>query len=249
MRTSERPISAVPRFVLIALFVLFGLQISQRTLLHRTTSVQPAPLPKPPSLAFMQLVAIGEPEVLSRLSVLWLQAFDRQPGISIPFDDLDYVRLVGWLETSINLAPKSQYPMFIASHLYSRVNNPSKQRAMIAFLEQQFIRDPEYRWRWLAQAIIIAQHRLNDLNLARRLAKLLRKSTTNKHIPHWAKQMELGIMEAQGEYQSAALLIGGLLQGGQITDPHELNFLNLRLTELKSKIYSVDLNGPKRSER
>ncbi len=233
----------------MGLIILFSLQISQRTLLDREIAVQATRLPDPPSLNIMRLAAVGEPGVLSKLTVLWLQAFDNQPGISIPFDDLDYGRVIGWLQTSMNLDPKSQYPMFTASHLYSRVNNTEKQRAMINFIEQQFRKDPERQWRWVAHAVVIAQHRLNDLSLARRLAKTLRESAEGEHIPHWAQQMELGIMETQGEYHSAAILIGGLLQSGQVTDFHELRFLNQRLKELKKKIPNAALNSMEKSTR
>lgn len=249
MRASERPLSAVPTWIVFGLIVLFSLQIGQRTLFHRKITVQATRLPTPPSLNIMRLGTFGEPEVLSKLIILWLQAFDNQSGISIPFDDLDYDRVIGWLEICMNLDRKSQYPMFVASHLYSRVNNPDKQRAMIGFIEHQFSQDPKRHWRWLAHAVVIAQHRLNDLGLARRLAKTLRESATGEHIPHWAQQMELGIMEMQGEYHSAAILIGGLLRSGQITDPHELRFLDQRLKDLKKKTPVADLDSTGNSSR
>ncbi len=249
MRVSERPLSTVPAWIVIGLIVLASAQFIQRKVSYQPVELHVAELAAPPSANLLRLIAAGEPEVLSKLAMLWLQSFDNQPGISIPFNELDYGRVIQWLEASLILSPRSQYPLFMASHLYSRVNNADKQRMIIEFIYKQFLKDPNRRWRWLAHAVIIAQHRLNDMALARRLAKVLRESATGEDIPHWAQQMELGILEAQGEYQSAAMLIGGLLENGQITDPHELLFLNLRLKELKNKIPDAALNSMRNSAR
>ena len=42
---------------------------------------------------------------------LYLQAFDNQPGVSIPFRDLDYRRVTQWLETILALDAAGQYPL------------------------------------------------------------------------------------------------------------------------------------------
>ena len=243
MRVSERPLTTVPTWVVIGLIVLTSAQFIQRKFSYPPVEVQATALAAPPSPNILRLIAAGEPEVFSKLIMLWLQSFDNQPGISIPFNQLDYGRVIQWLEASLSLSTRSQYPLFAASHLYSRVNNTDKQRMIIEFIYRQFLLDPNRRWRWLAHAIIIAQHRLNDMALARRLAKALRQFGTGDEVPHWAQQMELGIMVTQGEYQSAAMLIGGLLQNGQVTDPHELLFLNLQLKALKNKIPDAALNN------
>ena len=224
-------------------------QVSYRASLGPTSRVEAKALPVAPAADNLRLLAMGEPAVLSKITMLWLQSFDNQPGISIPFDDLDYGRVIAWLASATALDPRTQYPLFAASHLYSKVSDPRKQRVMVDFIYQQFLQDPNRRWRWLAHAGIIARHRLHDFSLARTFANALRQQATGDNVPHWAQQMEIGLMEAQGEYQSAALLIGGLLKNGQITDPHELHFLNQRLTELKNRAPAADLNSMRSSVR
>ena len=39
-----------------------------------------------------------------------------------------------------------------------------------------------------------------------------------------------------GELESAKVLLGGLLDSGQITDPHERWFLSQRLAELEARL-------------
>lgn len=249
MRVAERSVTVVPWWILTTLVLALSGQVIYRVSLSPPNRVEATALPVAPSVDNLRLLALGEPEVLSKITMLWLQSFDNQPGISIPFDDLDYGRVIAWLASAAALDPQARYPLFAASHLYSRVNNPQKQRAIVAFIRQLFLQDPNRRWRWLAHAVVIARHRLHDLPLATKLAKTLRQKATGKNVPHWAQQMEIGLMEVQGEHQNAALLIGGLLQNGQITDPHELHFLNLRLMALKNKVPTADSNSMGSSAR
>ena len=89
-------------------------------------------------------------QALSQALSLYLQAFDNQPGISIPFASLDYSRVSAWLKAALLLDAAAQYPLMMASHLYGQVPEESKQRAMCEFVQQRFIENPNARWRWLA---------------------------------------------------------------------------------------------------
>ena len=48
-------------------------------------------LPPLPSVAVLRAASLDEPIALSKALMLYLQAFDNQPGLSIPFRDLDGV--------------------------------------------------------------------------------------------------------------------------------------------------------------
>ena len=168
--------------------------------------------------------------------MLWLQAFDNQPGISIPFRDLDYPKVIGWLERILALDPKGQYPLLAASRLYSEVPDEVKQRQMLEFVYEQFFQDPNHRWPWLAHAVYIAKHRLHDLPLALRYAQAIAAYATGEQVPHWAQQMQIFVLEDIGEIESAKVLIGGLLESGTITDPQELQFLMNRLKEIEARL-------------
>ena len=104
---------------------------------------------------------------------------------------------------------------------------------MLDFVYQEFFRDPDRRWPWLAHAAIVAKHRLKDLPLARRYAAAIRLHATGKQVPAWAKQMEIFILEDMNEREAAQALIGGLLESGQVTDPREIRFLTARLEALR----------------
>ena len=182
-------------------------------------------------------MSVGDPWILAKMLVIWLQAFDNQPGISIPFRDLDYDRVQGWLTRSLQLDPRGQYPLLAASRLYGSVSFEDKKRQMLDFVHEQFLLDPDRRWQWLAHAAIIAKHQLGDIDLALEYAQDITKHATGETVPGWAKHMSVIVLEDMGELEAAKRLINSLLESGLITDEHEIWFLTRKLAELNEQAY------------
>jgi len=230
-RSEERAVSQVPAPVLGLLAAALALQIAWQ-------AVQPKPgaraqaLPAPPSQAVLRIASLGEPIALAQWLTLYLQAFDNQPGVSIPFLELDYPRVIRWLETILALDPIGQYPLMMASQLYGLVPDEGKQRQMMEFVHREFLRDPDRRWRWLAHCAIMAKHRLKDLPLALRYAEEITRHA--RGASNWARQMRVFILEDLGERESATILLGGLLASGEVTDDKEIHFLTQRLEQLRN---------------
>ncbi len=228
---TERPVAAVPRPLLALLVVAFCLQVTWQAL-------QPKPgaraesLGAPAGPATLRALALGEPIVFAQLLTLYLQAFDNQPGVSIPFLELDYARVVSWLDAILTLDPAGQYPLLMASQLYGQVPDETRQRRMCAFVHDQFLRDPDRRWRWLAHCAIMARHRLRDTPLALRYAEDIARRA--RAAPAWARQMHVLIRADMGELEAATVLLGGLLASGEVTDPKEVHFLTERLKALEA---------------
>ena len=227
---ADRDIFAVPWLVLALLALTGSLQIGMHT-------SQPPPTAKAEALsaaatpAIIKVASLNEPIAAAQLLTLYLQAFDNQPGISIPFQDLDYPRVIGWLDTILALDDTGQYPLLMASQLYAQVPSEDKQRLMLDFVHRKFLEDPQRRWRWLAHATILAKHRLKDNRLALRYADDLARLAHS--APNWARQMRIFILEDMGELESATILLGGLLATGKVTDPNEIHFLMQRLEHMK----------------
>jgi hypothetical protein len=237
---SERSFAAVPRLVKTVLVLALAMQIAWHAGTPRPVA-SAAALGMPPDASWFRVASLGEPIVVSQLLVLYLQAFDNQPGLSIPFRDLDYDAVQAWLSTALALDPEGQYPLMMAAHLYAQVPDEPKQRQMLEFIHRQFLQDPNRRWRWLAHAAIVAKHRLNDLPLALRYAEEI--TLHARHATSWARQMRIFIREDMGEAQSAAIMLGGLLESGEVTDPREIFFLTQRLEALKSDEKSTKPSG------
>lgn len=228
---AERAIAAVPPLVIGLLGAAFCVQLAFKAVEPRPLA-RAADLPPAPPASVLRLVDLGEPVGLAQLLSLYLQSFDTQPGISIPFKDLDYGAVVPWLDRVLDLDPPGQYPLLMASQVYTQVPDESRQRRMLAWVEGRFREDPDRRWRWLAHASIIAKHRLHDLPLALQYAKELHEFATGPGVPDWAKQMHIFLLEDMGEVETAKILLGGLLDSGAITDEHEIHFLLERLKSM-----------------
>lgn len=229
----DRRLSAVPRGVRWALAAVFALQLGFAGLQAQPSASANA-LPAPPPLAVLRVASLGDPIALAQMLTLYLQAFDNQPGVSIPFLQLDYAQVERWLDRIVQLDPAGQYPLLLAAQVYAQVPDAEKQRTMLELVYRHFLEDPDRRWPWLAHAAIMARHRLEDPALALRYAQALRTHATAPTVPSWARQMEIFLREDLGEYEAAKALLGGLLAEGTVTDPHELAFLLERLKQLET---------------
>lgn len=230
----ERTIAAVPRPILAMLALALAAQIFWRLQAPPPTANAHA-LPPAPSYQAASVASFGETILASQWLALYLQAFDNQPGISIPFRDLDYQTVTGWLDRMLELDPRAQYPLLLASHIYAQVPDRNKTRQMLDFTYRQFFAAPNRRWPWLAHAAIVAKHRLNDPPLALKYAQAIAQYAKGPEVPHWAQQMPIFILEDMGETQSAKILLGGLLANNTLTDPHEIRFLTERLNALEAQ--------------
>jgi len=195
-------------------------------------------LPPAPRAQALRAASLGEPAALSRLAMLYLQAYDLGAGNALPYQRLDYERLVQWLRAIVDTDPRSEYPLFAAARVYAEVADPAKCREMLAFIHQAFLEDPNRRWPWLAHAALLAKHRLQDLPLARRYAADIERLATQPDVPLWARQMEVFILEDMNELEAAKIMLGGLVATGRLTDPQERRFLQNRLEELERRLAS-----------
>lgn len=234
MKEGERPLGSVPRWI----WAVLALALSAQLAVHGTEParrISARDLPPAPRAAALRLASLGEPEAMARVLMLYLQAFDLGGGNALPYRQLDYGRLVAWLEAILALDPRSQYPLFSAARVYAEHADPARMRQILDFLYREYFADPNRRWPWLAHAAILAKHELKDLPLARRYAAAIARNTTDPAVPLWARQMEIFILEDMGELEAERIMIGGLLASGRITDPAEAQLLKQRLEELEKR--------------
>lgn len=229
--SAERAIATVPSWVLALLAISFCLQVTWQASQPKPSARAEA-LGDPPASSVLRAAALGEPIALAQFLTLYLQAFDNQPGVSIPFAELDYSRVTAWLDAILALDPVGQYPLLMASQIYSQVPDPVKQRRMCDFVRRQFDLDPNRRWRWLAHCAIVAKHRLRDTRLALDYADAIARDA--RLASGWARQMRIFMLEDLGEIEAATVLLGGLLASGEVSEQKEIHFLTKKLEELKA---------------
>ena len=231
----DRPLRDVPRSITVMLVLALAAQLVWHAL-QEPVSAKAEDLPHPMSSGAYVMASLNEPVATAKLLNLWLQAFDNQPGISIPLRSLDYRVVREWLDTILELDPKGHYPMLVAARVYGSVSDTDKQREMMDYIYNRFTQDPDKHWRWLAHAVIVAKHDLKDLQLALKYADALADKATGEHVPYWAKDMKIIVLEDMGKLEAARILVGGLIASGEINDPHELHFLENKIRLLEEKM-------------
>ena len=237
-RVRERPLRSVPVWIWGALGGALAVQITVG-ISQPVALASAGDLPAPPSALGARLASFGEPVATAKIAMLWLQAFDFQSGNRIPYRDLNYTFLEGWLERILELDPSGQYPLMSAGRLYAEVPDTEKSRAMIELILREFKKDPNHRWPWAAHAAVIAKHRLKDLPLAERIALALQQDTTADNVPVWVRSMRAFILEDMDELEAARVLIGGLVSSGRITSERERALLESRLRAIEDRIHDV----------
>ena len=231
----DRPVSDVPKKVKVFLLLALVIQLLWHSM-QEPMVAKAEDLARPLSTRTYVMSSLGEPIAASKFLNLWLQAFDNQPGASISFHQLNYPRLTEWLDTILELDPEGHYPMLVAARVYGSVQDHEKQRIMMDYVFYKFNEDPNKYWRWLAHVVITAKHELKDNELALKYAHALAEKATGKNVPYWAKDMKIIVLEDMGEVEAAKILVGALIDSGEITDPYELNFLAHKIAILEEKM-------------
>ncbi|GEM_PF-208912 len=243
----QRKLREVPR----PLLLLFGSALAAQLLLASATSGQrgeatglsttaavnrvAAEMPEAFIEPVARAMALGDPAAFSRALSLWLQNADYEPGLSLPLASLDYPKVGAWLDLQLALDEDNRFPMLAALHLYGSVPDRDKVRWMLEWVARHFHEDPAARWRYMAEAAVKAKHKLDDLQLAYRLASELDQQTQGLQLPGWARQLHIFLKADLGEREEARALLGALIESGQITRPEELRFLTRKLAEMTAQ--------------
>jgi len=241
MRRAERPMLQLPApliwgFILVLLSQLLFHHFSPA---QREFSYQP--LAKPLRASTYRGIAMGSEKLLGYLLAIRLQLHDSQAGRYFNYNWIDYPVLVEWLEQITRVNPVSEYPMLLASRVYSQTRDKSRLRLMLEFIERNFDHAPQLHWRRLAEASVIAKHQLEDLKLALQLAEKLALQPASTVMPQWARDIRFLLLAELNELESAIAIIEALLQSNAVTDPDEKRFLEEKLSKFQQELFESRL--------
>ncbi|MCP4488304.1 MAG: hypothetical protein GY820_13435 [Gammaproteobacteria bacterium] len=236
MRRSERSLTGLPRPLLIGFVLILSIQIiTQRQAdMQRVDSYRP--LSNPLSVPIYAGLSMASDKLLSYLLVLRLQLHDNQAGRHVRYDNIDYTTLVEWLSKINQLNPDSEYPMLLASRVYSQTKHKSRLRLLLGFIDQTFTKNPQLHWRRQTEATVIAKHQLGDLPLALAMAQKLADQAGSVKMPRWARDMHFLLLGDLNEFETGIIIVQGLLKDGQVTDPDEISFLREKLLYFQQKL-------------
>lgn len=237
MRRSERPLLSVPWPLLAAFVILLVLQAIHHHHDRELVEARYDALTPPLSATLYRGVAMGSEQLFGYLLGLRLQLHDNQAGQHFRYQLIDYDLLVDWLDRVTEVSSGTEYPMLLASRVYSTTRDPAQLRRILGFIERRFDDDPQLHWRRLAEASVIARHQLGDLEYALVLARKLARQPASVKMPHWARDFEFLLLAELNELESSIAIIEALLQSDAVHDPDEKLFLQTRLLDFQQKLF------------
>ncbi len=237
MRRGERQLKQLPRLLLAGFIVLLGLQLLIHHRAQRQLAAIYEPLASPLGAASYRALSMGSEQLTGYLLALRLQLHDNQAGRHFSYGLIDYAILVEWLERITEISRGTEYPMLLASRVYSATGDRERLRRVIAFIERRFDDDPQKHWRRLAEACLLAKHKVGDLELALRLARRLARQPASVVMPQWARDFEFLLLAELNELEAAIAIIEAMLQTDAVKDPDELIFLREKLSDFQQKLF------------
>jgi len=237
MRRGERALWQLPRPVLLAFVILLGAQLAYHQHSQRRLEASYHGLSSPLSGTSYRAIAMGSEQLLGYLLALRLQLHDNQAGQHFSYDLIDYGVLIDWLDRITEISPGTEYPMLLAARVYSSTGDSGRLRPLLEFIARRFEDDPQRHWRRLAEASLLARHKLGDLELALRLAEWLAQQPPSVNMPQWARDFRFLLLAELNELEAAIAIIEALLQTDAINDPDEKRFLREKLSEFQQKMF------------
>ena len=243
MRRGERPLASLPRPLVLGFMLLLAAQVLHHHVANLRFEADYRQLGKPFDAAAYRGIAMGSEQLLGYLLAIRLQLHDSQAGQYFSYNLIDYNILVEWLNQITLISPGTEYPMLLASRVYTTTGDRQRLRRILEFIQQRFDDDPQLHWRRLAEASVIAKHKLQDLDLALAMAKKIAQQPASVKMPHWARDFEFLLLAEMSELESAIAIIRALLRTDAVRDPDEKRFLESKLLDFQQKLFESQQKG------
>jgi hypothetical protein len=192
-----------------------------------------AGVPPPPDRAGAVMMSLGDEQFSYRFGALNLQILGDTGGQVTALSDYSYDKLGQWFRLLNTLDPASNHVPMVAAFYFGGTQKPEDVAHVVDYLEQVGQVPIGNKWRWLAHAVFLARHRMNDLDRALDLAyKLSRMEPIGDELPIWARQMPIFVLKATGEKDDARALMENMLRSSDADiHPNEINFMKGYLIE------------------
>ena len=178
-------------------------------------------------------MSLGDKEFSYRILAIMLQNFGDIGRDTTPLKDYNYKKLGRWFFLLHYLDPISDHVPMLAAHYFGGTLVPKDSAEVVKYLTVAGQMPFTEKWRWLAHAAYLAQHRMSNIDLALKLAYKLQRMNRVDGIkmPQWARQMPVFILNHRGEKEASRKLMENFLITEKNIDPAEVNFMKLYLIE------------------
>lgn len=189
-------------------------------------------VPDVPGEETVKALSLGDEQFFFRLLGLQLQNSGDTFGRFTALKKYDYHKLYHWFRLLDKLDARSSYIPSMAAHYFSQTQKREDVKYVVDYLVEHSAERPEEKWFWLVQAIYLANHKLENRQLAIQIAKHLEG---DYDIPIWARQMPVFMYEQSGEAEAALGVLLAILTNAKDLDRGELNFMQHLVEERLGK--------------
>lgn len=184
-------------------------------------------VPPVPGEKEAQIFAMGDKQLYFRWHAFNIQNAGWTYGRDTPLRELDYNKIYYWFKLLDVMDDESNFVPALASYYYSRTEKVSDIRYLVAYLHEYAGHRLVEKWWWQAEAVHLADHKLNDRDLALEMALPLQ----NIHgIPIIIRELPAFIYERRGEMKEARRVMEEIMANTKLSQG-ELNFITYFITQ------------------
>lgn len=214
--------SFLPHYILLAVLLTLQIGFWQHTRSHRP---ELGVVPPVPGRQAVEALSFGDRQFYFRVLALTIQNAGDTFGRFTSLRYYDFSRLYLWFKLLDTLDARSDMMPAMATYYFSQTQNTADVRYIVDYLYEHATNDIGNKWWWLLQSIYLSMHRLEDMDLALKVAGPM----VHEQVPVWAQQMVAVVHEKRGEMDSAYRIMETI---------HE-NMDNIPESDLRYMVYFV----------
>lgn len=178
-------------------------------------------VPPPPGKEELAALKMGDDQFYFRLLALQMQNTGDTYGRFTALKEYDMGRLSQWFRMLDTLDRRSDMMPAMAAYYFSQTQKIEDVRPLVDYLYDHATDDIEHKWWWLLQALYLAQHKLQDMDYALKIAQRL----LHPAVPIWAQQMAAVVHEKRGEMEDALAIMESIKDNAEQMDEKDLRYM------------------------
>jgi len=221
--------------------LLFAALSMQLGYWYETKDIEPdmGIVPDVPGRAALHALTFGDDEFFFRVFAFNIQNAGDTYGRFTALRYYDFNKLYHWFNLLDELDARSNMIPSMATYYFSQTQNTADVRYVVDYLYTHSIRDVPHKWWWLIQAIYLSMHKLNDLDLAIKVAKPLQ----NDKVPVWAREMTAVVYEKRGEMDDAMRIMETIKDNVKDIPEADLKYMTYFAKERLKKMETMQKSG------
>jgi hypothetical protein len=192
-------------------------------------------VPDVPGRAAVHALAFGDNEFYFRVLAFMLQNAGDTYGRFTPLRYYDFNKLYLWFGLLDELDARSNMIPALATYYFAQTQNTADVRYVVDYLYVHATRDIAHKWWWLMQSIYLAMHKLNDMDLALKVAKPM----VNPDVPAFAQQMAAVVHEKRGEMEDALKVMEAIQANAKDLSDADLKYMTYFIEERLKRLDEI----------